>query len=58
MYCQHEDCRAHAVEELFYMARRLMRPDLAELAVKALHGEVRCRRVPRRGPVPIPFFQP
>lgn len=63
-YCTHADCRAHTAEELLYLAERLHRPEQRRQALAA-HArvmssaaiEVRCRRVPRRGPVATPFFK-
>jgi hypothetical protein len=54
-YCQHATCRAHAFEELAWMARRLMRPELLGHASEALRATVRCRRQPRKGPIHAPF---
>jgi hypothetical protein len=54
-YCQHILCQAHTAEELLYMARMLMRPDLAELALVADQSTVRCRRQPRKGPIRPPL---
>lgn len=54
-YCQHAICRAHTAEELLYMARRLLRPGLLPLAREAMKATVRCRLLPRKGPIHAPF---
>jgi len=56
-YCMHPECRCHAVEELFFIARRLLRPQLSARAV-VLHKSdelVHCRHVPRKGPIQVPL---
>lgn len=56
IYCStHHDCRCHAAEELAFMAERLHRVDLLAKAVEIHSKVVRCRHVPRKGPIPAPF---
>lgn len=57
-YCQHAICRAHTAEELMFMARRLMRHDLAKLASEVTQSTVRCRLQPRKGPIHVDFATP
>lgn len=61
-YCKHEECRSHARAELGFIdgrinltARQAGKTTLAN-ALKAINeGEVRCRKVPRKGAVLAPF---
>jgi hypothetical protein len=59
LYCTHEECRAHAAEELLRMVDAL--PHRAAALRQAVAGvwlgglSVRCRRVPRPGPVAAPL---
>lgn len=54
-YCNHASCQAHAAEELLHAGRTLYRPELFEHAREAMHATVRCRMVPRKGPIRAPF---
>ena len=54
-YCEHHDCRCHAAEELAFMSDMLHRPDLLAKAVEVFSRTVRCRHVPRKGPIPVPL---
>jgi len=58
-YCTHADCRAHAADELRFIAQSLHRPELIVTAaiVAKTAAPVRCRHVPRKGPpvhAPLP----
>jgi hypothetical protein len=57
LYCTHESCRAHAVEELFHAMRALpyRREEFETKAQQIWVCSVPCRHVPRRGPVAVPF---
>jgi len=55
VYCEHYDCRCDAAEELAFMSDALHRPDLLAKAVEVFFRVVRCRHVPRKGPIPMPF---
>lgn len=54
-YCRHALCRAHAAEELKFMGRSLFRPDLFKLASETRRATVRCRLLPRKGPLHAPL---
>lgn len=54
-YCQHAICRAHTAEELLWMGARLFRRDLLVLAGEADTSTVRCRLLPRKGPIHAPL---
>jgi hypothetical protein len=54
-YCRHATCRTDAATELYWMGMRLDRADLMKAARDALHATVRCRHVPRKGPIRAPF---
>lgn len=62
LYCTHDDCRAHAIQELLHAARALpyRRAELAAAARRALELFVPCRRTPRisRTGSPTPPFAP
>jgi hypothetical protein len=59
IYCTHEECRAHAAEELLHAAGALPHraAELRAAAARAWRGacSVRCRQVPRPGPVAAPL---
>jgi hypothetical protein len=57
LYCRHADCRAHAAEELMFIAARIRRPELIPTARMLIRKapRVRCRHVPRRGPINVPL---
>ncbi len=54
-YCKHRDCQEHTAAELYYMAETLRRPKLFHQAMETFYSEVRCRKVPRKGPVNAPL---
>jgi len=54
-YCQHANCRLDTAVELAYMGSRLLRKDLLILAGEVHLSSVRCRLVPRKGPVHAPL---
>ena len=65
-YCIHADCAAHAVEELQHMAKLLPYREDVKRALGTMEkrllsaalrddGTVRCRHVPRKGPIQVPF---
>ena len=54
-YCQHSTCREETARELAFMGARLYRNDLRVLAAQAHASTVRCRHVPRKGPVHAPL---
>lgn len=54
-YCQHANCRLDTAAELAYMGLFFKRDDLLRLAAESARSTVRCRLVPRKGPVHAPF---
>lgn len=56
-YCQHFNCRLDTAADLAFMAVRLLRPDLMNMAGEVHMSTVRCRLQPRKGPVHAPFPQ-
>ena len=55
IYCEHHDCRCDTAAELAWMAESLNRSDLLAKAMMVHAQRVRCRHVPRRGPVLAPL---
>lgn len=61
LYCRHDDCKCHALEELMFLGLRIgMKRQACAAAVRMMRASgrrlmVRCRHVPRPGPVPAPF---
>lgn len=54
-YCQHATCREDTARELAFMGATLWRQDLSALATQAHQSTVRCRHVPRKGPISAPL---
>jgi hypothetical protein len=54
-YCQHANCRLDTAVELAYMGSLLLRKDLLILAGQVNESTVRCRLVPRKGPIHAPL---
>ena len=56
-YCTHATCRDDTAAELLWMGKRLWRRDLIAMAGEAYRATVRCRHVPRKGPIHAPLPQ-
>lgn len=54
-YCQHVNCRLDTASDLAFMAVRLLREDLMQMAGQVHSSTVRCRLLPRKGPVFAPL---
>jgi hypothetical protein len=54
-YCEHANCRLDTAVELSFMGTTLYRPDLLTLAGQVHSSTVRCRLLPRKGPIHAPF---
>lgn len=56
-YCLHADCKVDTFDEMMLMACVLDRRNLVLFAAQCLMDgvQVRCRRVPRKGPIHAPL---
>jgi hypothetical protein len=55
-YCEHNDCRVDTLADLAHMLKTMpWRDDIKEAMAAIPESKVRCRHVPRKGPVDVPL---
>lgn len=57
-YCQHGICRTDTLEELVALGLATRRRDVLDAANHTMQATVRCRLLPRKGPVRAPLPGP